>query len=63
MIVVYYDTKTGEHISLEEVMKVEETISEDEILVTYFERTKFQTRKKCHKVLEKNAVTSINVKY
>ena len=61
MTVIYYDLEKSEHITINDVVKVEETISEDDILVTYFERTEFQTLKKCRKVLEKNTVTSINI--
>lgn len=57
MILVYLEN--GEHKTIE-IEKIETTICVDDLLVTYFEGT---LRDRKEMIIEKEKITSINVKY
>lgn len=56
MNVVYFNFLTSEHETIENVEKIETTVSDDELLITYFDGIN-----KKEKLLEKLYITSINV--
>ena len=56
MKVVYFNFLTSDHETIEDVEKVETTISDDELLIIYHDGIH-----KREKLLEKQYITSINV--
>lgn len=58
MNVVYFNFLTSDHETIENVEKIETTVSDDELLITYFDGIN-----KREKLLEKQYITSINVEY
>lgn len=56
MNVVYFNFLTSDHETIENVEKIETSVSDDELLITYFDGIN-----KREKLLEKQYITSINV--
>ena len=56
MNVVYFNCLTSDHETINDVEKIETTISDDELLITYHDGIH-----KREKLLEKLYITSINV--
>lgn len=56
MNVVYFNCLTSDHETIKDVEKIETTISDDELLITYHDGIY-----KREKLLEKLYITSINV--